>query len=321
MAKARIIIHLPGSVILGAEPLKQFYRSLREGLMARGARVEFAIHDRAELPAEVAADEDFHIVDHGNFRHPRVLNTGIAYVYPFWHLDPWGIRAGSSIAEKAFDPGRIDGAAAAEFIGKLRHRQIDKRASRYPQPEARAEFPQGCIAVFLQSEAHRQVEETCYLDRGAMLEALLARDDPRPIVVKIHPRDRGEGTRAWLAGLAARDARVITTEANIHDILAAAAVTVTINSAVGIESMIHEVPVLLCGRSDFHHAAVTVERAEQMDAAIGAAERGKWDFPRYLYWYFRLNCVGSGSGTLIDDVLARIAATGFDVARFGLAED
>ncbi|WP_343081719.1 hypothetical protein [Ostreiculturibacter nitratireducens] len=319
MAKARIIIHLPGSVILGAEPLKQFYRSLREGLIARGARVEFAIHDRATLPGEVEADEDFHIVDHGNLRHPRVLNTGIAYVYPFWHLDPWGIRAGSSIEAKEFDPQAIDTEAAAEFMEKLRRRQVQKRASRYPQPEERVAFPEGCIAVFLQSEAHRQVEETCHLDRATMVEALLARDDSRPIVVKIHPRDTSAGTRDWLGALAARDGRVIVTEANIHDILASAAVTVTINSAVGIESMIHEVPVVLCGRADFHHAAITVERAEDLDAAIMAAERGEWDFPRYLYWYFRLNCVGSGSGTLIDDVLARISATGFDTGRFGLS--
>ena len=315
MAHARIIFHLPRSVLLGAEPLRPYYKSLREGLMARGAGVEFVVHDRETLLDEVAQDRDFHIVDHGAQRHPRILNTGIAYVFPFWHLDPWGIRAASSIAAMSFDPAAVDPVAANEFHARLQARLIGKRSSRYPQPQDVAEFPPDCIAVFLQSEAHRGVEETCYLDRTAMLDAVLARDDPRPIVVKIHPRDPSAETRDWLAGLGARDARVIVTQANIHDILGAASVTVTINSAVGLESMIHGVPVVLCGQSDFHHCAETVREPDGMADALRRAEATDWPFARYLHWYFRGNCLAVGSPTLIEDFLARVAATGFELAR------
>lgn len=316
--RARIVFHLPGSVLVGEEPLKPFYRKLREGLQARGALVDFVVHDREALNEELAADADFHILDHGTLRHPRALNAGIAYVFPFWHVDPWGIRAAASIAAAGFDPGEVDRGAAIHFADRLYARLADKRTSRYPQPEAREDFPRGCIAVFLQSEAHRGVAETCYLDRSAMLEALVARDDPRPLVVKIHPRDKTQATQDWLAGLAARDARVIVTQANIHDILAVASICVTINSAVGLEAMVHKVPVVLCGSADFHHCAVTVRDRSAMAGAIAAAGATERPFARYLYWYFKLNCLSSGSPTLIDDFLGRIAATGFDVRRFGL---
>ena len=63
-----------------------------------------------------------HILDHGRLRHPRALNAGVAYVYPFWHLDPWGIRAFSSIAEKTFDPASIPPGPARAFADRLRGR-------------------------------------------------------------------------------------------------------------------------------------------------------------------------------------------------------
>lgn len=320
MAGAPIVFHLPGSVLRDpAGLMKPYYRYLTEGLQARGARVEFLVHERDFVPAQVASDDGFHIVDHGGHRHARVLNTGIAYVYPFWNLDPWGIRALSSIAAKVFDPAALDVAEVSAFTARLRKRLVGARASRYPQPEGRADIAQGCIAVFAQSEGHRHVDETCHLDFRTMVAALLARDDPRPIVIKPHPRDHAPETRDYLTRLAARDARVRVVDANIHDILAAAAVTVTINSATGIESMLHGVPVILCGKSDFHHAAITVTTPAAMEGAIAQALGTPWPHDAFLYWYFALNCLNAGKPSLVDDFLARIAATGFALDRLGLA--
>lgn len=320
MAGVPIVFHLPGSVLRDPGALlKPYYRRLDEGLRARGVAVEFAVHDRALLPAQVEADRAFHIVDHGTHRHPRVLNTGVAYVYPFWHLDPWGIRALSSIGAKRFDPAAVDGGEAAAFADRLRRRLVAARTSRYPQPEARGDVPRGCIAVFLQSEAHRGVGETCHLTLRQMVRSVLDRPDPRPVVIKPHPRDHAPATRRFLARLAERDARVQVLDANIHDILAVADAVVTINSAVGIEAMLHRRPVVLCGRADFHHCAVTVETPGAMAAALARAEATAWPHDAYLWWYFGLNCLNAGRPTLVEDFLARIAAAGFDLARLGAA--
>ena len=287
--------------------MKPYYAKLISGLRKMGIRVETAAHDRDSTLATVDRMAGVHIVDHGNHRHPRLLNTGIAYIYPFWNLDPWGIRALSSIASIPFDADLVDPSAASDFTARLRKRLVDPRISRYPQPDAHLDLPKGHIVVFLQSEAHRAVEETCHLNMRQMLSALLARKDPRPILVKPHPRDSATATRSYLARLADRDARLQVVDANIHDMLAAASVAVTINSAVGIEAHLHRVPVVLCGQSDFHHAAVTVTDRRNMDAAIASAETTEWPHDAYLYWYFAQQCLNAGKPSLVTDFLTKVA--------------
>jgi len=104
-----LVFHLPRSWLgpLGSG-LLPFYAKLTDGLAARDIAFELRALDRETLMDQVAADRAFHVVNHGRFRHPRVLNAGIAYIYPFWNVDPWGIRAFSSIEEAPFDPRAIE---------------------------------------------------------------------------------------------------------------------------------------------------------------------------------------------------------------------
>jgi hypothetical protein len=305
-----VTFHLPGAVLRDPGTLmKPFYAKLIAGLPARGIAVQTVARDWLTLATTVDATPGFHIVDHGDMRHSRVLNTGIAYIYPFWHCDPHGIRALSSLGELVFDAG--GNAEATAFMAGLRRRLIDRRISRGAQPQGFTDIPTGCVAVFLQSDAHRGLAETCHLTTRQMIAAIVARDDPRPIVIKPHPAEVDTRLLRHLARLQARDARVQIVQANIHDILSRAAVTVTINSATGIEAMLHACPVVLCGRADFHHCAVTVTRVGQMDAAIAQSMTQVWPFAPYLHWYFTRHCLNAGRDMLVDDFMARIRATGF----------
>lgn len=309
---AKLTFHLPPTVLTGHEALKPYYGKLIDGFRAWGLVVALHPHRRSLLPDEVDRLSGFHVVDHGTHRHPRVLNTAVAYVYPFWHLDPLGVRSFSSIGDKTFDPALIHPEATA-FVARLRRRLVGARKSRYPQPEAVTRLPAGSIAVILQSEGHRMVGETCHLGLREMVRALLARSDPSPLLVKPHPRDTDPATRAWLLRLARRDSRLRVTDANIHDILSAARAVVTINSAVGLEAMLHRKPVVLCGKADFHHCAVTVTRPKDLDGGIETALGAIWQHDRYLHWYFAGQCLNAGSPGLVEAALARIAATGFDL--------
>ncbi len=319
ITKQPVTLHVPGSVLRDAGKLAAFYGKIGEGLRARGARVDYIQHDRALTDARIAADAGFHIIDHGRNRHPRALNAGLSFVQPYYYLDPWGMRAFSSLAAMEFAPKAIDTVAAAAFRDGLVAKLVLPRRSRFEQPSQVLAVPKGCIAVFLQTETHRDVGELCYLTMRQMIKALMARDDPRAIVIKLHPRDTDMDTLAWLMQKARKDKRLQIIPGNIHDILAACDVVVTINSAVGVEAMLHGKPTVLCGHADFHHCAVTVRTAQALDAGISTALNRDWPFAAFLYWYFALNCVSSTSPTLIDDVLSRIAATGFDLGALGLA--
>ena len=303
----RFVFHLPADWLgPSGEGMMPFYDRLRDGLLSHGHAVELRPLDKAQVAAQADADAAIHLVNHGRIRHPRVWNAGVAYVYPFWNVDPWGIRAFSSIAAARFDPDAIDAGVARPFFRKLRQRLVVARSSRYPQPEAMAAVPEGAVAVFLQSEAHRDVEETCHLSREAMVETVLERVDG-PVVVKPHPRDLDPGTLDWLEGLAARHPKLVVSGGNIHDILAVASRVVTINSAVGIEALLHRRPVVLCGQADFHHLARVATSADDLSAALAEPVR-KRAYDKYVYWYFGQNCLSTTEPDLARRFLERVGA-------------
>lgn len=313
MAEA-ITLHLAPDLAARQGRGDPFYRALVAGLKARGLRLAFAAHDRAGALAAVKGDGGFHLFDHGRVNHPRALNMGLAYLRPYRYFDPLGIRLYSSIAAAEFDPAGQDGA----LFQHLRATYVTARASRYDQPEEVVAVPKGCISVFLQSATHKNVLDTGHLTLRQMVKALLARDDPRPIVVKPHPHDTDLDSFGWLGQKARKDARLHILPANIHDILSVADVAVTINSAVGIEAMLHRCPVVLCGRADFHHICETVPEPGGMEVAIARAGRSKPPFEAYLGWFFGQMCLDPTQPDFYDRLFARMAARGFDLGALGL---
>ncbi len=303
--------HVPQRVLESDWERRQVYGPLIEALTPLGAICTLVPHNRDTALAEVAADRAFHIFDRGQIRHPRALNFGSAYIAPFYLLDHAGTRYLSSIGAVTFDPAAIDPAAADAFQAELYAATAAKRKSRYEQPSEKLAVPQGCIAVFLQAESHRGVSETLYVTMRRMVKALLSRDDPRPIVVKPHPRDIDFDSLGWLLRHSQKDARLQITFANVHDILAACALVVIINSAVGIEAMVHGCPVITCGKADFHHCTEVVRHRDGFDAAIARAEARDWPHAAFLYWFYKENCLSLKSRSLGRDVLAKIAATGY----------
>lgn len=316
-----VVLHVPRVVLEGGGNGERFYGPFQRGLRSRGIRCRMVLHDRATALDEIAADQAFHIFDHGAIRHPRALNTASAYLLPYRYMDPVGIRGFSSLGAARFEAAAQDPVVAAEFFAGLQRRFVTERRSRYDQPDEVLAVPDHSIAVFLQTESHRKVGETCHLSLRHMVKALLDRDDPRPIVIKPHPRDTDLDTFGWLARQAKKDARLQILPANIHDILARADVAVTINSAVGIEAMLHRVPVVLCGAADFHHICETVRSREGMGAGIARAEArkaaGDWPFEAYLHWFYGQMCLDPTAPDVIDRFIARVAAQGYDLLPSG----
>ncbi len=304
-------MHVPQRILDSAWEQGQVFGRIGRALEPFGGSYEYVLLNRETAMDDIAADDHFHIFERGTIRHPRALNCGSAYIAPYYYLDPVGTRYQSSIAALSFDPDLIDPRAALAFQCDLYAAQAVPRTSRYEQPEQRVLVPQGCIAVFLQSESHRGVGEALYITMRQMIKVLLSRDDPRQIVVKPHPRDMDFETLAWLAQKARKDPRLIILPANIHDILSAASVVVTINSAVGIEAMIHSRPVITCGQTDFHHATEVVRRPDDLPAAIARTEGRTWPHAAYLYWFFHQNCLSMRASDLGECVLRKIRATGY----------
>lgn len=301
---AHFVFHLPGSWLgLYGSGLLPFYTRLIDGLESAGHSARCIPLDRDTVLERVRADQACHVINHGRVTHERVRNAGIAYVYPFWNMDPSGIRAFSSIAAQAFTPAEIDADVARPFMRRLRGRLVTERISRYPQPDAPADLPDGCVAVFLQSEGHRTVGETLYMDRWTMLAAVCEGAEG-PVVVKPHPRDTDPATGHRLAALQQTYPHLIVSAANIHDILRVCARVVTINSAVGIEAYLHRKPVILCGQADFHHIADVARSPDALKGLLAQAPRRR-AYDKFIWWYFAHHCLSTTEPDLVRRFLER----------------
>lgn len=294
------------------------YGAIASLVEARGGHWSFAPLDAGRKGRNQPADDgNLHVVDNGRVTAPGYLNACTAYLEDYWHLDPVGVLAESSITAERFDPAGVDPAAAAAHLAMLRRRFVQRRRSRYGQARlAHAMLPPGAIAVFLQGrEPYRRGH--AHIDAPAMLRGTVTAAEGRPIIVKPHPLDP-EGGALAIAESGVAD-RVLVTDANVHDVLSAAALTVSVNSAVAIEGFLHGVPALLCGQSDFAAVAEVTRTEADMPAAAHRAMAARHDYAAFLYWYFHDRCLWLGAPDLDQRILARFAQVGFPADRLGLA--
>lgn len=313
---ARVVLHLPTRMVAAMGGLKPplLYGRIRECLAARGVGV--ALVDGFDAAAW-REDGDLHIVENGRGQRPGVLNAATAYLEGFFHVDPVGIQAASRIGALRYDPAAVDGAVAAAYLLTLQQRFAVPRHSRYKQARAVRALPQGAIAVFLQGPAPQRNGQA-YCSFAAMLEAVCAGAGGRPVLVKPHPLKPELGAEI-IALVQAKGLAPMATDANVHDILATCAATVSINSATALEGFLHGKPAVLFGRSDFHAFVETVQQPAAFEAALARALRHPPDYARALTWYFGQHCLDIQADSFDARLLAIFAEAGFDAARLGLS--
>lgn len=311
--KGQVLLHMPRHLADEAN-LPQFYRTLASGLRQRGARLT-VVQRHNESLQNLLAGPDFHFVHNGAARGQCVLNCAIAYLAPYFYADPKGIYFESSVTDAVFDAAAQPEVAVERRFNMLRQRYVEPRISRYSQPEARQSYPSDAIAIFLQDWSE-PVARARYMEAREMVQTVIAGCAGRPVLVKPHPRTRGVETVELLHDLAQQHPEVIVTEGNLHDILAASAVCVTISSSVALEAMLHRKPVVLFGRSDLHHCAATVQVPGDWPAALQHALETKWPYEAFVYWFCDQHL--RGGKDMIDPLLHRMRAAGADFSALGL---
>lgn len=323
---AKIVLHLKGNDLAGDLQgwhleLYSFIRSMAENvgitmeIRARDADIRVGtrrIHD------DRFEDGNLHIIDDRSVSAPNVLNAGVAYFWKFWHLDPQGVKAFSSIGDQPYDPKQMPYRRAKPFYERMRQRYVLKRMSKYGQPEEVQKFPSNAISVFLQGPYPVSSGATEFGDL-TMLKMVLEQAGDQPVIVKPHPKASSCADIAEVKGLTATDERVIITDANVHDILQASCATVSINSTVALEGFLHRKPAILFGKSDFHHFAGTVSDEHSFKDVLAEELERKAGYAQFLAWYFLRNCLSLNSDNLTQQVWDRFKSAGFQPERFGLS--
>ncbi|HCP82015.1 MAG TPA: hypothetical protein DIT67_10655 [Octadecabacter sp.] len=290
---------------------------------ARGGTIEVRRRDeRLRDPdvtnwSDLLEAENLHIIENGSVNQSNALNTTLAYLQPYYHLDPQGVLAKSRVGDEKFEAERIPPKDVAQFWESLQTRFVKRRHSRYGQLEEKTNIPDGCISVFLQGEFPQQ-QRTAYCDPETMLRTVAKNAKGRPVVVKAHPSSNVKQEAELIFNLMSEGVELHPTNANIHDILEKSAVSVSYNSAVAIEGFMHHTPAILFGKSDFHHVCETVRETEHFPEVMKRALESDHDYPAYLYWYFQNYCYDINDSGLDEKLLARFAQLGFTKERLGL---
>ena len=317
MASAQVRLHVPRQMVnLAPGSTPQFYRRLLDQLQANGATTTVLHRDYEQL-ATVPEEGHFDLVHNGRLQRERALNLGVAYLGSFFYADPLGVFFESLITGMVFDPRSAPPEEARTFTAHLRRQWVDKRLSRLPQPVEKKGFGKGHIAVFLQDWSD-PVERARYVDSETMVRTVAEQAGGHPVVVKPHPRYAGRETQKIRQHLRRNHPEVKVTDANVHDILAGAAATVSISSSVALEGMLHGVPAILFGRSDLHHCAETVRRPEDWPDALDRALNRDWPFDAFLYWFLRQQNIDA-SRPFLGRILGRMATQGADFAALGIS--
>jgi hypothetical protein len=295
------------------------FNRLAEMCEARGLTFRAVARTPEEMQRDhrVIPDGNVHVVENGRTQGDGWLNAAIAYLLGFWQMDPRGVHSESVASRAIFEAGEVDSAAANEFFAALNARFVQRRRSRFQQPRAVAlDLPQGAVALFLQGPSAFFMGR-CTLAMDELILAVAQGAGGRPVLVKPHPQVLEDG-RAAIDRAIAKGAKVQVTEANVHDVLAAAAVTVSVNSAVAMEGFLHRKPAILFGLSGFPSLVTHATGAADFPRALEAALATDWPYPEMVYWYFHRHALELAAPDFEDRAFEAFARVGVPRERFGL---
>ena len=230
------------------------------------------------------------------------LNLRRAYHYPFWQLEASNERWNFDVAKIAFPARAVKPVQARPFMRRWREKllgDVDLTA-------------QGYVFMPLQGllQSHRSFQS---MNPIAMIEATLAAEPALPIRATLHPKEvYTADERAALAAIEARTPRFRLVGGDAIALLAGCNYVVTQNSAVALTGFFAEKPAVLFAEIDFHHIGGSVMR-DGVAAAFEQVRGPAPDFARYLFWFFRMNCINAGAEDAEDQIRARMRARGWPV--------
>ncbi|MGO4851717.1 hypothetical protein [Phaeovulum sp. W22_SRMD_FR3] len=278
-----------------------FFNRLRGAVEGQGWRVELRENTLAELAK--APLRRGHALFHMSVPHPGALTCRRSYLGAFWRIEACAERWRWPVALAAFDAAAVDPELARRFAGRLRQ---SLHPAGLPQRD-----PAGMIFVPLQGRLseHRSFQSMSPL---AMLETLLQRFSPRPVLATLHPRESYlEAELQALDRLAAAHPNFRWQNGGSAAALADCALVATQNSAMAIQGYLLHKPALLFAEIDFHHIAASVPR-EGM-AALDRALTQRPDFDAYLWWFLQEQAINAGRPECEAQILAALRRGGWAI--------
>ncbi len=284
------------AAVLGGQ--KRMTTHVKAALEAAGWTVRLC---PAEARALIPAQGGFHLVVNEPVPSDNCLTLRRAGWEPFWRIERTNDRWDWEIAEAVFDPARWGHTDAERFMGHWRKQLFG----------ARLLTTGGGVFVPLQGKLtqRRHFQSASPIE---MLRAVAVRWPDRTVIATLHPGETYTGEeRAVLQALCAALPNLRLSEGGSEAVLRGCDLVVTENSSMALKAYVAQKPVMLWARMDFHHIAASVPRHGQA-AAFAMVEAGMQpDYGRYLWWYFRENCLRTWDDGVQGTIRERLRALGW----------
>ncbi|MEM7056763.1 MAG: hypothetical protein AAF557_04190 [Pseudomonadota bacterium] len=223
-------------------------------------------------------------------REPGVLHVAKGYIDGYWYVDPMGHREDSGIGAKTFDAKAQDPEISNQFFKQIRRQNVHKGHSQREQTaRGGADVIEGAIAIMLQRMVPGEAPKDAICTEAEMIRAIVAVRGDRPVMIKFHPFGATDDVKTAVAEAVNPAEGVHLVDANVHDILDAAAMVCTQTSGVGFEAFLHRTPTLLFAGADYHHAAIPVGSLDELPDLIARAADQKFPYPKYVHWFLEQN--------------------------------
>lgn len=209
-------------------------------------------------------------------------------------LDPNGFAGWSSIAQSSVtdlvDPS-IPKSEIYSFFDRTSNKLKRENASKYPQPsdQSTSAAPKKPYVFVAMQTTNDVVQKNAYVDIFEMLDLIVDafKNGPYTVVVKRHPKCKSLKMESMLQKIDRKNAHVCISDGSIHQILENASAVYSVNSGVGSEAMIYNLPIFCFGKSDYGAVATTITSRDGASELITnlTAKQSEEDLKRFYHFY------------------------------------
>ena len=269
-----------------------FLFHVQQAVESKGWQVEYCVDSDEEMVKSIGRDGRalFHM---GPATNRDGLTFRLAYVYPFWKIEKTAKRWDFEIAGEKFDQSLIDPAIAKDFVDRARRR------------------------LFGWMTDSQNVRDVIYVPLQGWLLHHRSHQKCSPIdmvhqVVETFPFDRIEITMHPRASYSKAELDALHEAINGHSlarisydspkaVIPSSKLVVTQNSTSAFQGLFFNLPVVLFGKSDFHHASRTLEN-------IG---EDRPNHEKFLYWFLQEKSINAGRDDVQTKILDRMRELGW----------
>lgn len=254
-----------------------------------------------------------HIQMGDNPRYGRnMMHVEQGYIVGFWYLDEIGVFWNSSLRLSQFCPERVNSGHAEYFFNGVTGWMLRNNVSKAPQPDRQPGSLEPGRAVVFTQEIEAAPHRSHFLATEEMIRTVAEADRKARVYVKIHPA-QSKAARRDILRVSQDYQNVVVSEHSVHDLIEAAEMVVTQNSAAGFEALMQKKPVVTCAKSDYRHATLTAQNPKDLRDALdyGVDAMAGFPYAKYLYWFLHRNLLEPAKDSFARRAVGRLREKAF----------